>query len=92
MQKRPEQERLITKKKVVVLALELGYIIALPIVILGLAGKYLDERTGADPVFKIIGLLLAIAVSTIWLYRKFSEIFQAMTRSKDSEDPKDHQS
>lgn len=69
------------KLRVTRLALELGFIIAIPIVVFGLLGKYLDERFGADPIFKLAGLVLAITVTTIWLTRRFSEIFRAMKES-----------
>lgn len=77
----PEQEpkaQQFDKRKVVALAFELGYIIALPIVFFGLLGKYLDERLNTDPYLKISGLILAIVTTTIWLARRFSEIFKSM--------------
>lgn len=52
------------------LAGQLGYIIALPIVILALGGRFLDQRYGTSPLFLIVGMALAVAVTTIWMYFK----------------------
>lgn len=68
-----------TKWGAVSLALELGFIIALPIVALGLLGKYLDERYQTHSLFRIAGLLLAIGLSTAWLSRRFAEVFKSMS-------------
>lgn len=78
----PEKPRKVTKWTMVALAFELGYIIALPIIILGLFGKYLDARFDSDPYFKLGGVLLAIVTSTLWLSKRFSELFKSFT-SKD---------
>ncbi|MEK9181256.1 MAG: AtpZ/AtpI family protein [Patescibacteria group bacterium] len=79
-----QTDKTLTKWKAVSLALEMGFIIALPIVALGLLGKYLDVKFQTRALFKIIGLLSAIALSTFWLARRFSEIFKAM--KSDSKD------
>ncbi|MBI4053923.1 MAG: AtpZ/AtpI family protein [Candidatus Doudnabacteria bacterium] len=68
-----------TKLKIISFAFEFGFIIALPIVIFLLAGKYLDDRLGTAPYLKILGVLLAIITTTIWLTRRFAEILKAMS-------------
>lgn len=52
------------------LAWQLGYIIALPIVILALGGRFLDVRSGTSPLFLLVGMSLAVVVTTVWMYRK----------------------
>src|SRR5689334_16103165 len=52
------------------LAFDLGFVIALPLVALGLLGKYLDGRMGTEPWLTVLGILLAIATTTIWLTQK----------------------
>lgn len=59
------------KGAIVSLSLELGYIIALPLVILGLLGKWADSRLHhAFPWVTLIGIALAIASTTIWITQK----------------------
>jgi hypothetical protein len=55
------------------LAFDMGFIIALPLVALGLLGKYLDGRLGTEPWLAIAGILLAIVTTTVWLARKMKE-------------------
>lgn len=47
----------------------MGFIIALPLVILGLTGKYLDARWGTTPWLTLVGIVLAIVATSVWLYR-----------------------
>ena len=56
------------------LAWELGYIIALPIVILGLGGAYADKAYGTSPGFLLAGILLSLLLSGIGVYRKVKAI------------------
>jgi F0F1-type ATP synthase assembly protein I len=49
---------------------EFGAIIAVPIVLFALAGKWLDGRYGTKPWFLIAGFALAAAVSSISIARK----------------------
>ena len=56
------------------LAWELGYTIAVPIVVLALAGRYLDKKLGTSPWILLIGILLSIAVSSWAVYKKTLDI------------------
>lgn len=42
---------------------EFGVAIALPIILLVLLGKYLDNLTGKQPLFTLIGFIVAIFVA-----------------------------
>lgn len=53
---------------------ELGYIIALPLIILMLIGRWLDETLGTKVLFTILGLLLALVSSTYIIYRKIKRL------------------
>lgn len=62
------------KWEVVGFAWELGYIIALPIIAFGLAGKWIDGKMGNDPQWiTLIGIALAIATTTIWLIKRLKK-------------------
>ena len=52
------------------LALELGYNIAIPIVVLLLAGRLADNYFDTSPWLLIAGLLLSLPVVGLTVYRK----------------------
>jgi F0F1-type ATP synthase assembly protein I len=56
------------------LAWELGYLIALPIVILGFGAAYLDKQLGTSPFFLLLGIALAFTFSAIAVIRKVRSI------------------
>lgn len=56
------------------LAWDFGWIIAIPAVALGFGGAYLDKYLGTSPLFLLLGLGCAIAISSIGLYRKLRDI------------------
>ena len=56
------------------LAWELGYTIALPIVILGFGGAYADKKFGTTPLFILIGIVVAMVLTSIGIIRKVKKI------------------
>jgi len=52
------------------LAFELGYLIALPIIILALLGRMLDKKMDSSPWFLLGGIIISIVVTTYLVYRK----------------------
>lgn len=56
------------------LAWNLGYIIAIPAVVFGFGGAYLDKSWGTSPLFLLIGFTLAVLLSGLGVYRKVTEI------------------
>ena len=58
---------------------QLGYAIAIPIVILAFAGRLLDRQFGSSPLFLLAGVVLAIVVSSVWVVRKAKEIERDLT-------------
>lgn len=76
----------VKKLQMIGFAFEMGYIIALPLILLLLAGKYLDLRYHTSPVFKISGLILALVASTTWLYRRFVEIIKSTSKDNSRKD------
>ncbi|PJC36778.1 hypothetical protein CO046_04100 [Candidatus Peregrinibacteria bacterium CG_4_9_14_0_2_um_filter_53_11] len=56
------------------LAWELGYLIALPIVILGFGGALLDKKLGTSPLFLLLGIALSLVISGLGVYRKVKEM------------------
>lgn len=58
------------------MAWELGYTIAVPLIVLALAGRWADREFGTKPWLFLAGVILAIVVSTLLLLRKFSRIIR----------------
>ncbi|MBI4652746.1 AtpZ/AtpI family protein [Candidatus Kuenenbacteria bacterium] len=52
------------------LAWELGYLIALPLVIFALTGRFLDKYFHTSPWLFLFGILLAIIISVCIVYKK----------------------
>lgn len=57
-----------------VLAGELGYMIAIPIVIFALIGRFADRFFDTSPWLLLIGILISIFTSTWLIYRKVKEV------------------
>ena len=57
-------------------AWELGYSIAIPLVIFTLAGKLLDKKLGTSPWLLLIGLFISIIVTFYIVYQKLMVIIK----------------
>lgn len=55
-------------------AYELGYLIALPIVILGIGGAWMDKKFATSPLFILIGITLSFIITSIGVFRKITII------------------
>lgn len=56
------------------LAGQLGLMIALPIVVLALAGRWADVRFGTSPLGILGGALCAAVISGVWVYRSVDRL------------------
>lgn len=52
------------------LAFELGYLIAIPIVVFAIVGRFLDRWFGTAPWLLLVGILLSLFVSSALVVRK----------------------
>ncbi|MBI4599803.1 AtpZ/AtpI family protein [Candidatus Uhrbacteria bacterium] len=52
------------------LALQMGYLIAIPLVVFALLGRFVDSALGSSPLFFLMGILFAITCSTVLVYKK----------------------
>jgi uncharacterized membrane protein YfcA len=59
-------------------AWDLGYIIALPIVILGFGGAYLDKTYTTSPLFLLIGIGFALIVTAFFISRKMKDLISKL--------------
>jgi hypothetical protein len=53
-------------------ACDLGYMIALPIVLFTFLGAYMDKKFATSPFFILLAVVFSIAISTITIIRKFN--------------------
>lgn len=58
------------------LAWELGYTIAIPIVLLALFGRFLDRQFDSSPWLLLAGIVVSIIISSTIVYRKVSKIIR----------------
>lgn len=64
------------------LAWELGYSIAVPLVIFALVGRWLDGRLHTSPWLFLSGVVLAIISTSLLLIRKFTRILRDLNTPK----------
>lgn len=70
---KPENDKKLSKMQMLGLAWELGYVIALPLIFFGYIGKWVDSRFSTKPWFALLGVVIAITSTTIWLTRRIRE-------------------
>ena len=56
------------------LAWEMGYLIAIPVVLFGMGGAYLDKSLQTMPLFTLLGFALAAAISFVAVRRRLVAI------------------
>ncbi|OGI17843.1 MAG: hypothetical protein A3J63_01235 [Candidatus Moranbacteria bacterium RIFCSPHIGHO2_02_FULL_40_12b] len=56
------------------LAWELGYSIAIPIVLFALLGRFLDKKLDTSPWLLLSGILISISASSYMVYKKTIKI------------------
>lgn len=56
------------------LAWQLGYTIAIPIVVLALVGRLLDQKFGTFPWLLLAGILLSLVVSSVLIYKRVVKV------------------
>ncbi len=71
-----KQKKPLNKSELVSIAFQLGFIIAIPVVVFGFVGKWLDGKAGTHPLLTLIGIFTAIVFTSIWIYRKFKDYFK----------------
>jgi F0F1-type ATP synthase assembly protein I len=57
------------KKALIALVFELGYTIAVPLVVLALGGRFLDRHFGTSPLFLLVGIALSLISSGLYIYK-----------------------
>lgn len=71
-----KQPNIVNRWGLASLGLEMGFIIALPLLVFALAGKWADQKWGTEPWLTIAGILIAISSTTVWLTKRFKELIK----------------
>jgi F0F1-type ATP synthase assembly protein I len=66
-------------------AWNLGYSIAIPLVLLALGGRFLDKAWSTSPWMLLGGILISIVISSFIVYKKTIQIIKS-----DANDPNQH--
>jgi len=69
------------------LAWQLGYSIAIPLVVLALGGRILDKKFGTSPWLLLSGVILSLFISTFLVYSKTIKILSET--GKEQKDKKE---
>jgi hypothetical protein len=71
------------------LAWEMGYTIAIPLVLLALGGRILDRWLGIAPWLMLAGIGTSIAISSIAITRKIKSVCRMEFKLSDANDAKE---
>ena len=71
----PESEnKTMNNRQVLAFALQFGFMIIIPLVILGLGGKWLSQEYN-NQIFLYGGIVLAFIISVSWILKKIKDIY-----------------
>jgi F0F1-type ATP synthase assembly protein I len=71
-----EEKQRLAGFNVISLVGELGFIIALPVIVLALGGRMLDKRFDSSPLWLIVGIIISLVISSILVFRKTKSIIE----------------
>lgn len=63
------------------LALNIGFMIIIPILIFGIGGVLLDKYLETFPIFVLVGFFLAMASGLLIVYKKSKDIIESLGKS-----------
>ncbi|OHA21914.1 MAG: hypothetical protein A2W52_03365 [Candidatus Taylorbacteria bacterium RIFCSPHIGHO2_02_49_25] len=67
------------------LAFEVGYTVAIPLVLFAWGGRYADKTLQTSPWFLLGGIIISIFISSVLVYRKISPILKSQTTNPKSQ-------
>lgn len=69
------------------IAWELGYVIAIPIVLFGIGGRLLDKSLDTSPWLFLTGVILSIILTSVGLVWKFKKLMRTIERENPPTTP-----
>lgn len=64
------------------LALNIGFMIIIPILIFGIGGVLLDKYLDTFPIFVLVGFFLAMASGLLIVYKKSKDIIESLSKTE----------
>ncbi len=55
---------------------EMGYVIAIPLVIFGLTGRLFDKKLHTAPLLFLAGIVLSVAATSLWMTKKMKQFMK----------------
>lgn len=71
-----KDDQFLTKRQLISFAYDVGFAIIIPLVVLALAGRFVDQKLGTSPLFLIVGILLSLVSTTIIIYKKTKDFIK----------------
>lgn len=69
------KQKQITFAKSLSIALQFAFIVLLPLLVFGLTGRWLATKY-ENKFWLIGGLIVALTITTLWFYRKISDLYK----------------
>lgn len=70
-----KSDKQITTVKTLSFAIQFGFMIVIPLLVLAFTGKWLSARYD-NPIYLYAGLILALLISTVWFYKRISDLYK----------------
>ncbi len=67
-------------------AWNLGYSIAIPLILFALGGRLLDKKLNTSPIFFLSGIIFSIFLSSFIVYKKSIKIISAFDKKTEKKD------
>jgi hypothetical protein len=55
--------------------MDTGWRVAVPILVLTIIGVHIDRSSGTSPLYTLTGLFLALATSSLLIYRQINQLY-----------------
>ena len=68
-----QEKKRLTSLKAFQISAEFGFVMALPLIGLGLLGKWMDSRYNSG-LFLPLGIITSLIISSTWLYRIIKQL------------------
>lgn len=68
---------------------QIGFMVTVPLIGFALLGRMADKAIGTSPLFFLVGVIGAIILSTILIYRKTSKLMNEASASQQKESTPD---
>jgi len=65
------------------LVFELGYLIAIPLVVCAIGGRMLDRYCDTSPIFLLIGIVVAMVVSGVMVMQRIRNMERAVAAKEE---------